>query len=175
MNAHKSFVVIALLAFVAGIIVINVMDALVHKCNARITSKRKAAAQATKSNATKPVNKPATENASRPTAGPVKRATMIPYKGNNAFSGETVSFTGTIDGLTRDAAMQAVRDNGGQAFTDMPARTTLLVIGKKPGQGKLTKADRWGTRKITSDQFKAMLRQPLTLSLEEFEKLIEQI
>ena len=66
--------------------------------------------------------------------------------------------------------MQAVQDNGGRAFETMPAGTTLLVVGDNPGMNKLDKADRWiaQVRKITPAQFNAMLKQPLTLTPDEF-------
>lgn len=94
----------------------------------------------------------------------------LPFKGNNAFAGEVVAFTGTLDGMTRAEAIKAVEDNGGKAFKTMPAGTTILVVGDKPGMNKMDKADRWigQVRKITQQQFKAKLSLPLTLSPDEF-------
>lgn len=82
--------------------------------------------------------------------------------GNNAFSGHVVSFTGRLDGMTRAEAIKAVESNGGRAYEGMPAGTTLLVVGDKPGMGKMDKADRWigQTRKITQKQFAEMLAAP---------------
>lgn len=92
------------------------------------------------------------------------------FKGNNAFAGQVVAFTGRLPGMTRREAIQAVQDNGGRAYTKMPAGTTLLVVGDKPGMCKMDKADEWigQVRKITAAQFFAMLEEPLTLELEEF-------
>lgn len=91
-------------------------------------------------------------------------------KGNNAFAGQVVAFTGRLPGMTRREAIQAVQDNGGRAYTKMPAGTTLLVVGDKPGMCKMDKADEWigQVRKITAAQFFAMLEQPLELELDEF-------
>ena len=91
-------------------------------------------------------------------------------KGNNAFAGQVVAFTGTLPGMTRKQAIQAVRDNGGQAYETMPASTTLLVVGDNPGMGKMDKADAWiaHVRKITANQFFSMLHQPLTMNPDEF-------
>ena len=96
--------------------------------------------------------------------------TSLPFKGNNAFAGEVVAFTGTLDGMTRSEAIKAVEDNGGRAFETMPAGTTILVVGSNPGMNKLDKADRWigQVRKITQEQFRAKLTLPLTLSPDEF-------
>lgn len=92
------------------------------------------------------------------------------FRGNNAFVGQVVAFTGKLPGMTRAEAIQAVQDNGGRAYTKMPTGTTLLVVGDKPGMCKLDKADEWigQVRKITPAQFFAMLNQPLTLELDEF-------
>ena len=99
----------------------------------------------------------------------ISRASL-PFKGNNAFAGEVVAFTGTLDGMTRSEAIKAVEDNGGRAFETMPAGTTILVVGSNPGMNKLDKADRWigQVRKITQEQFRAKLTLPLTLSPNEF-------
>lgn len=94
----------------------------------------------------------------------------LPFKGNNAFARQTVAFTGTLEGMTRAEAIRAVESNGGRAFETMPVSTTILVVGDKPGMGKLDKADQWigQVRKITQAQFKAMLTAPLTLTIDEF-------
>lgn len=94
--------------------------------------------------------------------------------GNNAFAGQTVAFTGTLPNMTRAEAIAAVTANGGRAYDTMPAGTTLLVVGDKPGMNKLDKADRWigQVRKITPAQFDAMLKLPLTLTPDEFAAMI---
>ena len=105
---------------------------------------------------------------------PIRPATVpaapLPFKGNNAFAGEVVAFTGVLDGMTRAEAIKAVEANGGRAFDTMPAGTTILVVGDKPGMNKLDKADRWigQVRKITQEQFKAKLALPLTLTPDAF-------
>ena len=57
--------------------------------------------------------------------------------------------------MPRRAAVEMVRNAGGRAFTDMPAGTTLLVVGSNPGMKKMDKADRWigQVKKITEKQF----------------------
>ena len=101
----------------------------------------------------------------RPMPTPKPRLT-----GNNAFKGHVVAFTGKLPGMTRREAIEAVQQNGGRAYTKMPAGTTLLVVGDKPGMCKMDKADEWigQVRKITAAQFFAMLEQPLELELDEF-------
>lgn len=91
-------------------------------------------------------------------------------RGNNMFGGEIVAFTGTIPGMTRREAMQAVEANGGKAYSTMPAAATLLVVGEKPGSEKLELAERrcGQVRKIDAAHFKFMLEQDLTVSPDEF-------
>lgn len=116
-----------------------------------------------------PVVAPVAVPAPVPAAAPAPRPAAI--RGNNAFAGQCVAFSGTIPGMKRAEAIQAVIDNGGQAFEDMPACTTLLVVGDKPGAGKLEKASKWGARMISALDFSIMLEQPLTLTPDEFAAL----
>ena len=97
-------------------------------------------------------------------------------KGNNAFAVQTVAFTGTLPGMTRREAINAVEANGGRAFETMPVSTTLLVVGDNPGMNKLDLADKriGQVRKITLAQFRAMLGQPLTLTPDEFAAIVER-
>ena len=113
---------------------------------------------------------PDAEPDTKPDTKPTDPDTRPKFKGNNAFAGQVVAFTGKLPGMTRREAIQAVQDNGGRAYTKMPAGTTLLVVGDKPGMCKMDKADEWigQVRKITAAQFFAMLEEPLTLELEEF-------
>jgi len=76
------------------------------------------------------------------------------------FAGQIVAFTGTLldaDGrrVTRREAIELVQRLGGRAFETMPAGTTLLVVGERPGNAKLDKADAWlgQLRKLTPAQF----------------------
>lgn len=90
------------------------------------------------------------------------RRKAAPIQTGKAFAGETVAFTGKLPGMTRAEAVKAVRDNGGKAFEDMTAATTILVVGERPGMTKMEKADRWigQVRKITAAQFLKMLEPP---------------
>lgn len=96
-------------------------------------------------------------------------------KGNNAFAGEVVSFTGRLPGMMRREAIKAVQLNGGKAFAEMPVGTTILVVGENPGMRKMDKADAWigQVRKITAQQFFDMLQQPLSMELQEFEAVFK--
>ena len=111
----------------------------------------------------------------KPADAPIPHAVPVRFApvGNNAFAGHCVAFTGTLPGMKRAEAIRAVAANGGRAFEDMPACTTLLVVGDRPGAGKLDKADKWGVKKITPLDFTIMLEQPLTLELSQAASYIE--
>ena len=98
-----------------------------------------------------------------PDPQPVAQPAQIPepapkpvtYCGNNAFAGHVVAFTGTLPGMTR--------------------RTTLLVVGDRPGTRKQDKADEWPScRKITAEQFFIMLHMPLTFEPDAFVSFLGQ-
>lgn len=118
----------------------------------------------------KPEAKPAAPVQAAPQANAAPALLPGGLRGNNMFAGEIVAFTGTIPGMTRREAMQAVEANGGKAYSTMPAAATLLVVGEKPGSEKLELAERrcGQVRKIDAAHFKFMLEQDLTVSPDEF-------
>lgn len=142
--------------------------------------RRQAAQHAARAQAPKarPAKAPKAETKAKP-AAPAQAAlqanaapAVLPggLRGNNMFGGEIVAFTGTIPGMTRREAMQAVEANGGKAYSTMPAAATLLVVGEKPGSEKLELAERrcGQVRRIDAAHFKFMLEQDLTVSPDEF-------
>ncbi|MGV0985057.1 MAG: BRCT domain-containing protein [Limnohabitans sp.] len=70
------------------------------------------------------------------------------------LAGETVVVTGVVTGLTRDEVFNAVYAAGGLNGDSVNAKTTLLVIGDRPGASKLTKAAALGTPTITEAEFR---------------------
>ncbi len=74
------------------------------------------------------------------------------------LAGQTVAFTGTLPGMKRAQAIEAVKAHGGYAYDEMYASTTLLVVGDKPGKNKLDKAARWPScLRITAAEFFRMI------------------
>lgn len=69
------------------------------------------------------------------------------------FTGEVVAFTGTLPTMTRREAIQATKDRGGCAYETINTRCTLLVVGERPGNNQLDRADNWAVRKITWKQW----------------------
>ena len=115
-------------------------------------------------------------NHAEPAPKPSEPATPNPFasvRGNNAFVGEVVSFTGTLPYMKRADAISAVKANGGKAFAELCRGVTLLVIGDKPGAGKLVKASRWNVKTIDAFEFRMMLQRTLHLELSEFRQYLE--
>lgn len=136
----------------------------------RQDTQRAAKPQAPKARPAKTKAKPAAPAQAAPQANAAPAVLPGGLRGNNMFGGEIVAFTGTIPGMTRREAMQAVEANGGKAYSTMPAATTLLVVGEKPGSEKLELAERrcGQVRRIDAAHFKFMLEQDLTVSPDEF-------
>ena len=114
------------------------------------------------------------QQAESPAPAPVQQPAPRPapaprsFVGNNAFAGECVAFSGKLPDMTRAEAIQAVAANGGRAFEDMPACTTLLVLGEHPGTYKREKARERGVKIIDAQRFWTLMNQPLTLTPDEF-------
>jgi DNA ligase (NAD+) len=66
--------------------------------------------------------------------------------------------TGTIEALGRDEAADAIRALGGTFQTAVAKDTTYLVAGGKVGESKLKKATQYGTKIISGDELKEMLK-----------------
>lgn len=115
------------------------------------------AAQAAAPDAAKPFQKPAPVTLEAFAAEHAEASDAQPEAAPGPFAGQVVSFTGKLS-MPRRVAIEKVQSAGGRAYADMPAGTTLLVVGKNPGMQKMDKADRWigQVRKITEAQFMAM-------------------
>ncbi|HEU4715772.1 MAG TPA: NAD-dependent DNA ligase LigA [Candidatus Saccharimonadales bacterium] len=66
--------------------------------------------------------------------------------------------TGTIEGMGRDEAADRIRALGGTFQTSVAKDTTYLVAGGKVGESKLKKASQYGTKIITGDELKEMIK-----------------
>ena len=77
---------------------------------------------------------------------PAPRATEGP------FAGQTVVFTGTLEQMGRAEAKQRVEELGGNVASSVSAKTSILVVGGKPGS-KAKKAEELGVRVMLEDEF----------------------
>ncbi|MBW3613208.1 MAG: NAD-dependent DNA ligase LigA [Chloroflexi bacterium] len=72
------------------------------------------------------------------------------------LSGKTLVVTGTLPGMSRSDAEEAIRDAGGHPASSVSARTDYLVAGDKAGS-KLTKAESLGIPVLDEDGLRALL------------------
>jgi DNA ligase (NAD+) len=63
------------------------------------------------------------------------------------LAGVTLVITGTMEGLSREAAKVAVEERGGKVTSSVSKKTTALVVGESPGT-KLAKAEQLGVPTI---------------------------
>ena len=68
------------------------------------------------------------------------------------FSGQSVVFTGTLEGLGRAEAKKVVEDLGGRVGSDVSSKTNILVVGGKPGS-KAKRAAELGVRVMLEPEF----------------------
>ncbi len=68
------------------------------------------------------------------------------------LSGRTFVFTGSLTGLSRDAAKELVEKEGGNVTGSVSGKTDFVVAGKEPGS-KMQKAAGLGVRVISEEEF----------------------
>jgi len=73
------------------------------------------------------------------------------------LSGKTVVVTGTLPGLSRSEAEDAIRAAGGHAASSVSAKTDYLLAGDKAGS-KLAKAEKLGVPVLDEDGFRRLLK-----------------
>jgi len=74
-----------------------------------------------------------------------------------AFSGKTVVITGTLAGMGRDEAKEAIERRGGKVSGSVSKKTDFLVAGEEAGS-KLTKAKELGVRVLNEAEFLGLLK-----------------
>jgi DNA ligase (NAD+) len=77
---------------------------------------------------------------------------------DQTLAGKSVVVTGTLEGLTREEAEEAILARGGKAPGSVSKKTFAVVLGESPGASKLTKAEQLGVPIVRGiDEFKALL------------------
>lgn len=74
------------------------------------------------------------------------------------FAGKTVVVTGSISGMTREEAWEAVRRLGGKVSNSVGKETSLLVVGEEPGS-KVQKAAGLQIPTMDADAFATLVRR----------------
>ncbi|MCR2827027.1 NAD-dependent DNA ligase LigA [Microbacterium sp. zg.Y909] len=78
--------------------------------------------------------------------------------GGGVLDGVTVVATGSLEGYTREGALEAIMAAGGKAASSVSKKTDFVAAG--PGAGsKLAKAEQLGVRIIDAAQFKVLVEQ----------------
>ncbi|SDL76995.1 BRCT domain-containing protein [Pseudomonas indica] len=85
---------------------------------------------------------------------------------NSGFVGQYVVVTGTFADYTRPALEELISQKGGKVQKSVNGKTTLLVMGAKPGADKTGKAESLGIRIMEEDELLDVLAGGDTLSVD---------
>ena len=106
--------------------------------------------QALRSGSTTPGNHFKTEtDKPETTSGSAQPAPEVPQ----SFAGEKVAFTGTLPTMTRSEAIAQTRLRGGAGYEKISTACTLLVVGQRPGETQLARAEQWNIPTITWEEW----------------------
>jgi DNA ligase (NAD+) len=84
-------------------------------------------------------------------------AVGVPFA-DRTLVGKSVVVTGTLEGLTREEAEEAIVARGGKSPGSVSKRTFAVVLGESPGASKVTKAEQLGIPVVNGvEQFVALL------------------
>ena len=73
------------------------------------------------------------------------------------LAGMALVVSGTLDSYDRDGAKAVIVQHGGKAASSVSSRTTALVVGAKPGNSKVSKAEGLGVPVWGEDEFLSVL------------------
>jgi DNA ligase (NAD+) len=74
------------------------------------------------------------------------------------LKGMSVVVTGTLEGFSREGALEAIKARGGRAPGSVSGKTNCLVLGDSPGVAKLRKAEALGIPILNEAQFRRLLQ-----------------
>ncbi|HEX8769777.1 MAG TPA: NAD-dependent DNA ligase LigA [Acidimicrobiales bacterium] len=69
------------------------------------------------------------------------------------LTGKAIVVTGTLETMSRDAAVEAVKEHGGKSPGSVSKKTAYVVAGAEPGAAKLTKAAELGVPVLDEGAF----------------------
>jgi len=76
------------------------------------------------------------------------------------LAGRAIVVTGTLEAMSREAAVEAVKARGGSSPGSVSKKTAYLVVGAEPGSAKVAKAAELGVEVIDEPAFLALLDSP---------------
>jgi DNA ligase (NAD+) len=68
-----------------------------------------------------------------------------------------VVVTGTLQAMSREAAVEAVKARGGTSPGSVSRKTSFLVAGTEPGDAKMAKAEEYGVPILDENAFLRVL------------------
>jgi DNA ligase (NAD+) len=84
--------------------------------------------------------------------GVMVQATPWLRSGQAKFAGKTFVLTGTLAGMSRDAAKEKIRHLGGEISESVSRKTSYVVVGKEPGS-KFKEAKKFGVQILNEPEF----------------------
>jgi DNA ligase (NAD+) len=91
------------------------------------------------------------------------RAAGVNFEGPEApelpqtLAGQAVVVTGTLEGFSRDGAVEAVKARGGSSPGSVSKKTAYVVVGSEPGAAKVNKAAELGISVLDEAGFRRLL------------------
>lgn len=73
------------------------------------------------------------------------------------LAGKAVVVTGTVPGLTREEAVEAILERGGTSPGSVSGKTFAVVVGDAPGASKTARAEELGIPLVPADRFAELL------------------
>jgi DNA ligase (NAD+) len=73
------------------------------------------------------------------------------------LAGKTFVITGTLPGMSRERAAEAIEAAGGKVTNSVSKKTDFLVVGADPGGSKFNKAQEIGTEQIDEERLEELL------------------
>ncbi|XP_055871771.1 replication factor C subunit 1-like isoform X2 [Biomphalaria glabrata] len=82
----------------------------------------------------------------------------IPEGADNCLEGLTFVITGVLDSIERDDAKSVVEKYGGKVTASVSGKTSYLVVGREPGESKISKASKLKVKQIDEDGLLDLIR-----------------
>ncbi|CAL8099615.1 unnamed protein product [Calicophoron daubneyi] len=90
----------------------------------------------------------------------------IPKGNPTCLKGKTFLITGILESIEREDAQSLIERCGGKVMKTLGKKTEYLVVGREPGESKLSKAETLGTKQLDEDQFFSLIRKLSNESLQ---------
>ena len=69
--------------------------------------------------------------------------------------------------MEREEAVELIQKYGGRVTTQVSKKTDFIVVGEEPGESKLSKAEKFCTKKINEDELLALITERSNFKQEE--------